>query len=271
MKVITIGRSQESNIVVNDDRVSRIHLQIVQDDNGNCSVVDLNSANGTFVNGQRIRGEYYLQASDIIRIGDTVLPWQSYLNISHDGMSVDEIPELPQKRKYKHTIWVIIASALLLLVCGGIAWKVYYDKKQAKIEMENREKEEKRLLQEENERKMKTAEEKRLQTEADSLMRVALISQREFEKAAKEKEQKAKEAERRAKEEEQKAKEAERKAKEATQKEKDKVDFDQLKIEAEKLRDRGADPASKIAEMKKIAERHPTDPYFLDIIKNLEN
>lgn len=44
MKVITIGRSSDNNIVINDAKVSRTHLQLVQNDSGICSVVDLNSA-----------------------------------------------------------------------------------------------------------------------------------------------------------------------------------------------------------------------------------
>ncbi len=79
MKVITIGRSSDNNIVINDAKVSRTHLQLVQNDSGICSVVDLNSANGTFVNGQKITGEVRLQPRDVIRIGNTTLPWQEYV------------------------------------------------------------------------------------------------------------------------------------------------------------------------------------------------
>ena len=78
MKVITIGRSTENNdIVVNDEKVSRNHLQMVMDDNGNYSVVDLGSTNGTYVNGRRISGEVRLQPNDEVRIGQTVLPWSA--------------------------------------------------------------------------------------------------------------------------------------------------------------------------------------------------
>ena len=79
MKVITIGRSIERNdVVVNDEKVSRNHLQLIVDDQGDFSVVDLNSTNGTFVNGHRITGETKLKVTDELRIGNTVLPWQSY-------------------------------------------------------------------------------------------------------------------------------------------------------------------------------------------------
>lgn len=83
MKIITIGRNQENNnIVINDEKVSRNHLQLVQDDQGNCFATDLGSTNGTFVNGQRISGKTLLHSGDELRIGNTVLPWQDYIAAS---------------------------------------------------------------------------------------------------------------------------------------------------------------------------------------------
>ena len=78
MIVKTIGRGQDNNIVINDEKVSRTHLQMVQDDSGNISVVDVGSTNGTYVNGVRIIGETRLKDGDNVRIGNTNLPWKSY-------------------------------------------------------------------------------------------------------------------------------------------------------------------------------------------------
>ena len=113
MKVITIGRSQDNDIVVNDVKVSRNHLQIVQDDNGNCSVVDLSSSNGTFVNGQRITGRIRLHPNDIVQIGNTKLPWQSYLN----PIITNSVPEPAQKDK--RIIWYVASAVVLLMLIGG--------------------------------------------------------------------------------------------------------------------------------------------------------
>lgn len=78
MKVITIGRSSNSDIQINDSYVGRVHCQIVQDDNGNYRLIDLDSKNGTYVNGKRIHGNIRLKLTDIVRIGKTTLPWQNY-------------------------------------------------------------------------------------------------------------------------------------------------------------------------------------------------
>ena len=143
MKVITIGRDINSNnIVVDDHKVSRIHLQMVLDDSGNYSVVDLNSTNGTFVNGQRITGEVPLKVTDELKIGDTVLPWQSYFDgqvSSGAKSSVEPQISVPQpspfqKQKKSNSgskLWlkyVIIGAVVLLLAGGGVVWKVYHFK-----------------------------------------------------------------------------------------------------------------------------------------------
>lgn len=80
MKVITIGRSSNNDIHINDSLVSRTHCQIIQDDDGYFRLIDTNSKNGTYVNGSLCRGEVRLNKSDIIRIGNTTLPWQTYFN-----------------------------------------------------------------------------------------------------------------------------------------------------------------------------------------------
>lgn len=152
MKVVTIGRSKENNdIVVNDDKVSRNHLQMIMDDNGNYSVLDLNSTNGTFVNGQRITGQVSLKTTDELKIGDTVLSWQCYFGSqSNAGTLKAEMSSQPHISQPSHTpyqpkqdpapnrwrIYIIIGAVILLLAGGGIGWKMYYDHKQ-KVELEN--------------------------------------------------------------------------------------------------------------------------------------
>lgn len=80
MKIIKIGRDTGNDIIIDDSTVSRIHCQIIQDDNDNFRLIDINSKNGTFVNGTKRHGEVRLNKSDIIRIGNTTLPWQTYFN-----------------------------------------------------------------------------------------------------------------------------------------------------------------------------------------------
>jgi hypothetical protein len=166
MKVITIGRSQENDIVIYDERVSRNHLQIVKDNSGNCSAVDLGSTNGTFVNEQRLTGTIRLQPNDVVQIGNTMLPWQSYF------IDIDVFPPKPTP-KNKWTVWYIaLAVSILLLVGSGVVWYLH-SKKQERIEAEAAEKQKKL----ENEAK-------NLEMEATNARIAAIEASEDAEKAA---------------------------------------------------------------------------------------
>lgn len=80
MKVVSIGRDPNNDVVIDDPLVSRHHLQIIQNENGTIMLEDSGSTNGTYVNGQRISGRVRLFAKDVVKIGDTVLPWRSYFS-----------------------------------------------------------------------------------------------------------------------------------------------------------------------------------------------
>lgn len=80
MEIIKIGRSPQNDVVINDKYVSGSHCQIIKDDKGNFVLIDANSSNGTYVNGVQRRGEVRLNPSDIVKIGNTTLPWQTYFN-----------------------------------------------------------------------------------------------------------------------------------------------------------------------------------------------
>lgn len=127
MQVITVGRSEENNVVVSDNKVSRVHLQLVKDDNDGYSVVDLGSTNGTFVNGRRIAGEARLNVGDELRIGSSVLPWQSYFGgaTAMDGAAVIEQgtdSDGQGQKPNRKLVYIIIAVILLLIVCGVAIW-----------------------------------------------------------------------------------------------------------------------------------------------------
>ncbi len=124
MKVITFGRNDNNDVIINDQFVGRNHCQIVED-NGKFLVVDLNSTNGTFVNGKRIAGQQQLSISDEVRIGQTTLNWQTYFRQFPTPSPVptpvpSPEPSLIGVRKQK-TI-VIICIALVLAIGGIIAY-----------------------------------------------------------------------------------------------------------------------------------------------------
>ena len=63
-----LGRQRPSDILFDDDSVSRKHAQIVATSQG-FYLSDLRSANGTFVNGYPLYGETRIYEEDVIRLG----------------------------------------------------------------------------------------------------------------------------------------------------------------------------------------------------------
>jgi EmrB/QacA subfamily drug resistance transporter len=68
----TIGREPECDLQVLDSEVSRRHAKVVIRD-GRAWIDDLQSANGTYVNGERILGTYTLAPEDRIQIGEATI------------------------------------------------------------------------------------------------------------------------------------------------------------------------------------------------------
>ena len=72
---ITIGRATSNMLVLNDLQASRQHARL-DFENGAWSIRDLNSRNGTFVNGRRVTLQV-VHPTDQIAIGDTLLAVQA--------------------------------------------------------------------------------------------------------------------------------------------------------------------------------------------------
>lgn len=226
MQVVTVGRSEENNIVVSDLRASRVHLQVVKDDNGGYSVVDLGSTNGTYVNGVRISSETRLNDGDELKIGNTVLPWQNYFggtaaagSVAGRSATASGVASGGNGQKPKKKLMFIIIAVVVLLVAGGIVfWKIYSDMQEENVQIQQ-EKEDFKRMTEESEAAYKDFMKK--QAEADRLARKAAESQSEEDKAAAAKAKKeAEDAQKLADDKASKAKEYETKMK-AAQRERD--------------------------------------------------
>ncbi len=101
-KPVVVGRSPEADIILSDNKVSRLHCG-VRIDNGVAMVKDLGSRNGTFVNAVRIEVPTPLQPGDHIRIGDTLLCIEAKLAKGSETI-LHEIEEEMDQGKGYHTI-----------------------------------------------------------------------------------------------------------------------------------------------------------------------
>ena len=77
--LVTIGTMPDSSLVLTDPTVSRRHASVEETSNGYV-LRDLDSTNGTFLDGVRVR-EGYIQAGSLIRLGQTEM-------VSHPSKNV---------------------------------------------------------------------------------------------------------------------------------------------------------------------------------------
>lgn len=134
MKLVTIGRDNSCDIVINDPRVSRVHANIFQD-NGMYTYRDT-STNGTKVNGVILcRSDMNIKLGDSVLLAGIVpLPWNKVQNLlpleseqpyspNYTGNQMNNNrkgPELPAcLRKWN---WGAFYFSWLWAVCNGIYW-----------------------------------------------------------------------------------------------------------------------------------------------------
>lgn len=139
MKTINIGRSPDNDISLETDKmISAHHLKLTYADADRMFIEDLESTNGTFVNGKKIPAiqPYPIQKNDVIKIGQTVLPWQNYLkDVSKPPTTetvLDPTPFMPQPRpisrpplKRNHSDYILqyviaglIVTSIVLLIAA---------------------------------------------------------------------------------------------------------------------------------------------------------
>lgn len=84
---VSIGREEENVIRLNDERISRFHAKI-QEDGGRIILTDLDSTNGTRVNGHPIQMRV-LQVGDEVAIGRCLLIFGSREEIAKRAKEID--------------------------------------------------------------------------------------------------------------------------------------------------------------------------------------
>jgi len=95
----SLGRASTNDVVVLlDATVSRLHAVIERYPTGFC-VRDLGSANGTFVNGEPVRGETRLRTGDELRLGNSRLTFFAVGDDDSDITAVADGPPLLTRRE----------------------------------------------------------------------------------------------------------------------------------------------------------------------------
>jgi hypothetical protein len=111
----TLGRAPDNDIILEDLKVSRHHA-VVAFTGGRYSITDLESANGTFVNGIGIRESHPLRAEDVISLGDTELTFYEVPPSAKTAFTKPSAQPVP-KFMGKVPNWAWIVGAAVLIIC----------------------------------------------------------------------------------------------------------------------------------------------------------
>ncbi|HET9189707.1 MAG TPA: FHA domain-containing protein [Rudaea sp.] len=117
---LTLGRSAECDISIPSDEISRHHakLQVVPD---GVMVEDMGSANGTFVNNQRVHGSTLMRHGDELRL-DTVR--FMLMSPAAEAASAAQRPAEPVAAvappKSGKGIWIVVALIVLVAIATAV-------------------------------------------------------------------------------------------------------------------------------------------------------
>jgi len=130
---VTIGRSSENHIRINDPSVSSRHCQITR--NGDLySVTDLDSTNGTFLDGEQFTGTVDLSPKATVQAGEIQMvfdaPELTHVNGAQThfattgiqvrpGATIRTVPseasDVFLRRKTGKPVWLLIAAGSIIL------------------------------------------------------------------------------------------------------------------------------------------------------------
>ncbi|MCA9896255.1 MAG: FHA domain-containing protein, partial [Anaerolineae bacterium] len=67
----TLGRDESNDIVIHEKQISRVHMIFTKEQDG-YAIEDLQSTNGTYVNGHQVRNPRMLNDGDVITVGNSI-------------------------------------------------------------------------------------------------------------------------------------------------------------------------------------------------------
>jgi two-component system cell cycle response regulator len=132
---VSIGRGQEVDLPLQDDGVSRRHINIERLDDGSYVLSDLGSTNGSYVGSERVEVTCVLRDGDKIFVGDTVLRFAladdidlGYQTEVAQIVGQDPLTGLESKRRFDDALVYAVAAscsnkiplALLMMDMDGV-------------------------------------------------------------------------------------------------------------------------------------------------------
>lgn len=102
---LRIGSNVDNDMVIESEGVDGNHLELFCDSSGNVFITDLNTKNGTFINGEELNGYALLNQGDKVVLGrHYVFRWESFVRketISTDSPEENKKNSPPNKSSEK--------------------------------------------------------------------------------------------------------------------------------------------------------------------------
>lgn len=109
----TVGRAPESTLRLDETGISRQHARIVPSDDG-VIVEDLNSTNGTYINGKRILRE-------TAQVGDEISFDTLRFRLAASARAEAAVDDADEDARRRPLVWIVVAAAVLALGIVGTA------------------------------------------------------------------------------------------------------------------------------------------------------
>lgn len=112
---LRIGRSEESEIAIDDPSLAQTHARLLLDDSGEWQIVDLQSSNGVLVNGEPY-GKAMLRSGDLLQLGEVKLRFIGPVEAFRLAGEVEQ----PRSRVGSKLKVVFLSLALIVLAVDGL-------------------------------------------------------------------------------------------------------------------------------------------------------
>lgn len=137
---VSIGRSEESDILFASDAVSRIHAYLTKDGNGGWRIRDNQSKNGVQVNGSKTN-EQVLRSGDLVQVGDFVFRFvdpsvKKAPKGAERKVNLSEAAAFTALRKAPSPVWIacaVLVGILFLFLSPSLVKKVPVEKTESVV------------------------------------------------------------------------------------------------------------------------------------------
>ena len=123
---VTIGRDAHADIRLNDPQVSRLHTKVLVTPAA-LRVTDLNSGNGTWIDGERVQSASWL-AGQPLKIGSYIFTYDvayDAVDAENGGASMAPVAEADLPGGRPIPIWAFVAAFLVLSFAASVAiWQM---------------------------------------------------------------------------------------------------------------------------------------------------